>query len=91
MTDLVRAHVVAHGRVQGVFYRDTVRRAALELGVAGHARNMADGTVDCAFEGPREAVEQAIEVAREGSPSALVERLDVEWLDPAGADGFTTG
>lgn len=91
MTDLVCAHVVAHGRVQGVFYRDTVRRAADRLGVAGHARNLADGTVDCLFEGGRAAVEQAIEAAREGSTASHVERLDVEWVAPSGVSGFTTG
>lgn len=68
-----------------------MRRAAESLGVAGHARNLADGTVDCLFEGTRAAVEQAIEAAREGSSSSEVERLDVEWVDPTGTTGFTTG
>ena len=41
----VRKRVRAHGRVQGVFFRDTVRRAAESAGVAGWARNCGDGTV----------------------------------------------
>jgi len=46
----VRKRVRAHGRVQGVFFRDSVRRAARAAGVAGWAANRADGTVEAVFE-----------------------------------------
>ncbi len=87
----VRARVVASGRVQGVFYRDTIRRAALERDVAGSAVNMPDGTVECYFEGSKDAVEQMVGVAREGSRMSQVDMVEVSWLDPTGASGFTTG
>lgn len=90
-SDVVRAHVIAHGRVQGVFYRDTMRREAEARGVAGSAVNLPDGTVQCFFEGPREAVEEMIEVARAGSRASTVDELDVAWVDPTGATGFATG
>ena len=51
-----RVHVVVSGRVQGVFYRDTLRRRADELGVSGWVRNMADGRVEAVFEGDAAAV-----------------------------------
>ncbi len=89
-SDLAAALVTAHGRVQGVFYRDTMRRGALSLGVHGYALNLGDGTVECHFEGKRKDVEMMIDIAREGSPRAEVEQLDVEWIEPAGADGFRT-
>ena len=38
-----RRRVVAHGRVQGVFFRDSTRREADRRGVAGWARNTAEG------------------------------------------------
>jgi acylphosphatase len=91
MTEVVHARVIAHGRVQGVFYRDTVRRAAIERGVAGSAVNLPDGTVECHFEGARSAVEAMIEIARAGSAHASVTELAVEWLDPAGPEGFRIG
>ena len=47
----VRKRVRAHGRVQGVFFRDSVRRAAEGAGVAGWAREPPDGTVEAVFEG----------------------------------------
>lgn len=90
-SDLVRAHVIAHGRVQAVFYRDTMRRAAELRGVNGSAVNRADGTVECFFEGSRESVEAMIEVAREGSSASDVSMLEVEWIEPTGETGFATG
>lgn len=89
--DVVRAHVIAHGRVQGVFYRDTMRREAEARGVAGSAVNKPDGTVECFFEGPRRLVEEMIEIARDGSRAAVVEQLDVSWESANGIAGFVTG
>lgn len=91
MSDVVHVRVVAHGRVQGVFYRDTIRRAATERGVAGSAVNLPDGTVECHFEGPRASVEAMIDAARAGSPASSVAELRVEWLEPLGLAGFQTG
>ncbi|MGK2878603.1 MAG: acylphosphatase [Solirubrobacterales bacterium] len=91
MSSVVHARVVAHGRVQGVFYRDTIRRAAELRGVNGSAVNLPDGTVECHFEGFRPPVEEMIDVARSGSHTAVVERLDVEWTEPEGIGEFRTG
>lgn len=86
-----RVHVTAHGRVQGVFYRDTMRRAAELRDVSGSAVNRADGTVECYFEGSRESVDAMIKVAREGSSASDVSMLEVEWIEPIGETGFATG
>ena len=61
-----RAHVRAHGRVQGVFFRDSVRREADRRGVAGWARNCSDGTVEAVFEGAPDAVEAMVAFVRAG-------------------------
>ncbi len=90
-SDLAHAKVVAHGRVQGVFFRETMRRAASERRVSGSAINLADGTVECHFEGPRSLVEEMIEAARTGPPTAEVTGLEIEWQDPTGTQHFTTG
>ena len=91
MSSVVHARVVAHGRVQGVFYRDTIRRAAELRGVGGSAVNLPDGTVECHFEGFRPPVEEMVEVARKGSLAADVELLEVEWTEPEGISEFRTG
>lgn len=91
MDENVHARVIARGRVQGVFYRDTMRRAAQASGVAGSAVNLADGTVECHFEGAKPIVDSMIEIAREGSSASDVDSIDVEWLEPTGVTRFWTG
>ncbi|WP_028067751.1 acylphosphatase [Solirubrobacter soli] len=87
----VRRRVVAGGRVQGVFFRDATRREAERRGVAGSARNTLDGTVECVFEGPSEAVEAMIEFVRRGPGHATVSSVDVIEEEPQGITGFATG
>jgi acylphosphatase len=85
---IVRRLVVIHGRVQGVFFRDSLRRLAQQHGVAGWVRNTWDGTVEAAFEGEREAVERLLAFCRDGPPGAHVERVDVDEATPESASGF---
>jgi acylphosphatase len=86
-----RKRVRAHGRVQGVFFRDSVRRAAEREGVAGWAANRSDGTVEAVFEGSEEAVERLVDLCRRGPGHSEVERLDVAGEPPEGLHGFSVG
>jgi acylphosphatase len=88
MSTAVRRRVVAHGRVQGVFFRDSVRREAESRDVAGWAVNRPDGTVEAVFEGPAEAVEALVELCRSGPGHASVERVEVAEEPPEGLQGF---
>jgi len=83
-----RRHVIAHGRVQGVFFRDATREQAQAAGVAGWVRNRPDGTVEAVFEGDPDAVERLVGFCRSGPGSARVDRLDVSDEDPRGESGF---
>jgi acylphosphatase len=80
--------VVVHGRVQGVFFRDSVRRMARSRGMGGWVRNNRDGTVEAAFEGPRDAVEALVEFCRQGPRGAVVEHVDINEEEPAGEADF---
>jgi acylphosphatase len=80
--------VVVHGRVQGVFFRDSCRREARRAGVHGWVRNAPDGTVEALFEGPEEDVERMVEWVRHGPTYARVERVDVVEEQPSGHPGF---
>ena len=84
----VRRRVRASGRVQGVFFRDSVRHEAAQRGVAGWARNRSDGTVEAVFEGPPDAVAALVEYCRAGPGNAQVDQLDVETEEPEGLSGF---
>jgi acylphosphatase len=85
---MMRVRVVVHGFVQGVFFRDSVRRRALAASVAGWIRNNRDGSVEAVFEGEEEAVERLVDFSREGPRGARVDRVDVSAEDPDGLAGF---
>ena len=86
----VRKRVRAGGRVQGVFFRDSVRRAAVARGVAGWAENRPDGTVEAVFEGDPDAVEALVRAVRASPGSSRVESVDVSEEPPEGLRGFET-
>ena len=71
-------HLRIYGRVQGVGYRDALRRVALARGLAGWVRNRRDGTVEAVLQGDPLAVEAVVAWARRGPPAARVDRLEVE-------------
>ncbi len=88
-----RVTLYVRGRVQGVGFRWWVRAQALELGLAGHARNTDDGRVEVVAEGTRTALENLI-VRLEEYPSTTrrpgtVERVSSPmWSVPRGTRGF---
>ena len=85
---MTRRRVVVSGRVQGVFFRDTIRRRADGAGVGGWVRNRPDGKVEAVFEGDPSAVEELVEFCRRGPSRAEVEAVEVIEEEPEGLDGF---
>jgi acylphosphatase len=86
-----RARVVVHGLVQGVFFRESVRRHAMAARVSGWVRNTADGTVEAVFEGDPEGVDRLVLDCRRGPRGARVDRIELFEEDPQGLDGFRVG
>jgi acylphosphatase len=86
--DRERIRLRAHGRVQGVFFRDSVRREAARHGVAGWARNCADGTAEAVFEGPADEVAAMVEFVRRGPGHAVVSEVEETREAVEGLRGF---
>jgi acylphosphatase len=84
-SDLERAHVRVSGQVQGVFFRDSTREKAEELGLAGWVRNLPDGQVEAVFEGPSQEVREMVRWCEEGPRHASVENVDTDF-EGAGGD-----
>jgi acylphosphatase len=84
---VVRRHVVVSGRVQGVFYRESLRRLAVEKGVGGWARNTRDG-LEAELEGPRPVVDELVQWCRKGPPHAVVIHVAISDVEPAGDTDF---
>lgn len=80
--------VRVHGRVQGVFYRDSCRSEARTRGVAGWVSNEADGSVAAYFEGEPAAVQAMVDWCRSGPPSARVSGVEVTEVAAEGLDRF---
>jgi acylphosphatase len=69
---------IVQGRVQGVWYRDTTRSKAIELGLTGSAVNLPDGSVEVIARGNDEAVEALCAWLWQGSPMSQVESVRCE-------------
>jgi acylphosphatase len=84
----IRARVIVTGLVQGVYFRESTRRAALEIGVSGWVRNLPDRRVEAVFEGDPDSVERMVAWSRIGPPAAVVEHIE-RFDEPAeGLIGF---
>lgn len=77
-----------HGSVQGVGFRWAASAEADRLGVAGSVRNRFDGTVEAEVEGTADAVAAMGAWLEQGPPSARVERVDADELEPRDDRGF---
>jgi acylphosphatase len=86
---VVRYRVLISGRVQGVFFRDTCRRLAVEHGVAGWVRNLPDGRVEAVFEGFADDVRRLVDWAYRGPRLAVVEAVEVQLEPPEGLGAFS--
>jgi acylphosphatase len=80
--DHERAHIRVSGQVQGVFFRDSTRRKAEELGLSGWVKNLPDGKVEAVFEGPSDSVRKMVRWCEEGPQQASVENVDTDFEDP---------
>ena len=83
-----RRRVRAHGRVQGVFFRDSTREEAERRGVQGWVENRDDGSVEAVFEGEPDMVEHMVGFVRTGPGSSDVSRVDVDEEEPEDLRGF---
>lgn len=89
MSETKRVRVVAGGRVQGVFFRDSTRKEAARLALTGWVRNRPDGRVEAEFQGAPDDVDAAVAFVRRGPGRAEVSEVDVDEREPVEADtGF---
>jgi acylphosphatase len=86
--DVIRRRAVVHGKVQGVFFRDSTQEQAERHGVNGWVSNRSDGAVEAVLEGSPDAVEAVLRFFREGPDRANVEDLEVHDEEPEGLSSF---
>lgn len=76
------------GHVQGVGMRWWIRSRALELGLAGWARNLDDGRVEVVAEGPREGLENLLAALSGPDTPGRVNGVAHRWGQAGGMSGF---
>jgi len=75
-------HLRIRGRVQGVFFRESMRQEAERLGVTGWVRNRADGSVEAWIQGEQAALHELLAWSRRGPPRAEVSGVEEEPASP---------
>lgn len=79
-----RLHAKVSGEVQGVFFRAHTEGKAGELGLKGWVMNTGDGRVEVEAEGEMDRLRDLLMWLRKGPPSARVDKVEFEWLEPTG-------
>ena len=82
-----RVRLFVTGRVQGVFFRQSLKAKSIQNDVFGWVKNLQDGRVECLLEGNEENISILVEWANSGPANAIVENVEVhnEKFD----NGFT--
>lgn len=73
------AQVFISGFVQGVGFRQYLKRYARKIGVTGWVRNLSDGRVEAIFAGDQEQIDKLISFCRKGPFLSEVKSVDVVW------------
>lgn len=74
-----QAHVFISGFVQGVGFRQFVKRKARELGLRGWVKNLPDNRVEALFQGDGKKIEEVIAHCQKGPFLSEAEDVVVEW------------
>lgn len=85
---MAAVHLIIHGKVQGVFYRDWTIETARNVGVAGWVRNLPDGTVEAHLEGEPQAIERMVAAMHDGPTRAAPTQIEKRVVSCQGLDRF---
>ena len=81
-------HLTVSGKVHGVFFRDSTRRKANELGLNGYVRNLSNGTVEVVAQGDEEKLNQLIEFIKNNPGHSKVKDIEINHKDLKKFNGF---
>ena len=72
-----RVRIVVTGRVQGVFFRQSLKAKAIQNDIFGWVKNLQDGRVEAVLEGNEENVRTLVEWTHSGPANAIVESVEI--------------
>ena len=65
------------GRVQGVFFRQSLKAKSIQNNIFGWVKNLQDGRVECLLEGTEENISILVEWAHHGPANSIVEHVEI--------------
>lgn len=80
--EIHRAHLFYTGRVQGVGFRYTAEKFALDLKLVGCVKNLADNRVELVCEGPKEKIETLLDQIQRSSLGRTITKTVCHWEKP---------
>jgi Acylphosphatases len=81
--------ITVAGKVQGVFYRQSTKEKAMELGLTGTVKNLPNGNVEIMASGTPQQLNALVAWCKQGPPKAEVKEIKVEKKEPHAFFGFT--
>ena len=72
-----RVHLFVSGRVQGVFFRQSLKVIAKKNNVLGWVRNLTDERVEAILEGDSKSVNSVIDWAKTGPANSRVDNIEI--------------
>jgi acylphosphatase len=80
--------ITVSGLVQGVYYRQSAKEKALELGISGMVKNLPNGNVQILATGTANQLDELVHWCKQGPPHAKVASVDVETMNRQVFMGF---
>ena len=80
--EVVRAHVLVRGKVQGVGFRAFTQYHANRRNLHGWVRNQAEGGVELEIQGPKRSLDAFLQAINQGPPLSQVLQIMVDWKEP---------
>ena len=83
--DLVAFNIIISGKVQGVYFRATMKTIADAKNVLGWVRNLDEGRVEALIQGRKPDVDEILDWCRTGPTKARVDKITITELkaDPS--------
>jgi acylphosphatase len=75
-----KIRVLVQGRVQGIGYRNFVKKYAKMLGLKGYVRNLPENKVEAILCGEKSDIERMIDIMKNNHPLAKVKDIKIEKL-----------
>ncbi len=83
---MFRAKLLITGKVQGVFYRQSMKSEATALGLFGWVQNLSNGAVEAEVFGDEDKIQTLLQWCKKGPDRAVVEAVQSIELHELASD-----